>query len=293
MNLSGKKGDPSAPENPRPGCFPGTCQNYLSGLPAILMADMSVLQPVIALLQFTTVIPLGRTAPFESFAQRCWLYPVAGYVTGGLSGLVLFLLPVPPAVAGVLGVGLLLLLTGCNHLDGLLDLGDGLMAHGGREVRIRALTDRTIGTGGLALGMILLLLAVQSLAAAQIIWVAVLCGEVFAKYSMAMMTICGKPFHAGLHATLHEQTRPWFIIPATLLLLPVLFLPAAPVTVIWSAVVAVLVPATLLLIAKRLFGGVNGDVTGASGEITRACVFVVFACTANVPVSGMVLRMIS
>jgi adenosylcobinamide-GDP ribazoletransferase len=33
----------------------------------------------------------------------------------------------------------------------------------------------------------------------------------------------------------------------------------------------------LLGIAKRLFGGVNGDVVGASNEITRAMVIVVFA----------------
>jgi len=30
----------------------------------------------------------------------------------------------------------------CHHFDGLLDLGDGLMAHGEREKRIKALTDR-------------------------------------------------------------------------------------------------------------------------------------------------------
>jgi adenosylcobinamide-GDP ribazoletransferase len=32
------------------------------------------------------------------------------------------------------------------------------------------------------------------------------------------------------------------------------------------------VPAALLAISRRLFGGVNGDVVGASGEITRALV---------------------
>jgi adenosylcobinamide-GDP ribazoletransferase len=31
-------------------------------------------------------------------------------------------------------------------------------------------------------------------------------------------------------------------------------------------------PLILFIVAKRLFGGVNGDVVGASNEITRACV---------------------
>jgi adenosylcobinamide-GDP ribazoletransferase len=33
-------------------------------------------------------------------------------------------------------------------------------------------------------------------------------------------------------------------------------------------------PSVLLLLARRLFGGVNGDVAGASNEITRALVII-------------------
>jgi adenosylcobinamide-GDP ribazoletransferase len=36
-------------------------------------------------------------------------------------------------------------------------------------------------------------------------------------------------------------------------------------------------PIVLLLISKRLFGGVNGDVVGASNEITRAVVILCMA----------------
>ena len=250
---------------------------------------MSLLQPVIALLQFTTIIPLGKTVPFEEFAKRCWLYPIAGYVTGGLAGLILFFLPAPPMVSAVLGIGSLLLITGCNHLDGLLDLGDGLMAHGSREVRVRALTDRTIGTGGIALGVIVIVLAISALASVQIAWAAVIAAEICGKYAMALMTIFGKPFHEGLHAALHKHSHPRFLIPATLLLSPVLLLPISGVTLLISAFMVALVPASLLLIAGRLFGGVNGDLTGAAGEITRTAVLTVFACTAGFPVTGGVL----
>jgi adenosylcobinamide-GDP ribazoletransferase len=37
----------------------------------------------------------------------------------------------------------------------------------------------------------------------------------------------------------------------------------------------VISPLVLLAIARRVFGGVNGDVVGASNEITRACVLAV------------------
>jgi adenosylcobinamide-GDP ribazoletransferase len=238
---------------------------------------MSFFRPVIALLQFTTIIPLGRTEPFESFAQNNWLYPLAGYVIGGITGLILFILPSPPLVSAAIGIGLVFLFSGCNHLDGLMDLGDGLMAHGSREVRIRALTDRSIGTGGIALGMVITLLAFGSLASTPAPWCAVIIAEVGGKYAMALMTIFGRPFHEGLHAALHGKTRPWFIFPASLLLVPLCILPVSPVLLLLSGLVMVLVPGCLILLSKRLFGGVNGDVTGSSGEIARALTLAVIS----------------
>ena len=247
----------------------------------IVLVFMSLLQPIIALLQFTTIIPLGKTAPFEVFARRCWLYPLAGYVIGGITGILLSLISAPPMVSASLGLGLVFLLTGCNHLDGLLDFGDGMMAHGGRDIRIRALTDRTIGTGGIAFGIVITLIAFSSLATAPVVGAAIILSEVAGKYAMAIMTIFGSPFHDGLHAVLHRQARPWFVIPATLLLFPLVILPVPLITLALSGVVMVLTPALLIWIAMRLFGGVNGDVTGASGEITRAGVLTVIACTAG------------
>lgn len=244
---------------------------------------MSFLEPIIALLQFTTIIPLGKTAPFEAFAHRNWLYPLAGYVVGGITGLILFVLSAPPLVSAALGIGLVFLLTGCNHLDGLLDLGDGLMAHGSREVRIRALTDRTIGTGAVACGTVFILMAFGSLASCPAPWVAIIVAEVAGKYAMALMTIFGRPFHDGLHAVLHDKTHPWFVLPATLFLVPLVFFPVSPVALGLSGIVMVLIPMCLILLSQRLFGGVNGDVTGSSGEITRTLVLAIIACSPVLP----------
>jgi len=242
---------------------------------------MNPLSPVIALLQFTTILPLGKMAPFDSFSRNIWIYPLAGYVTGGLAGVVLFLLPAPPLVAAGIGLAIVFFITGCNHLDGLLDLGDGLMAHGSCEIRVRALTDRTIGTGGMALGFMVTLVSWGSLASLPLAFFAIILAEVAGKYVMAIMTIFGRPFHEGLHAMLHKYASPWFAIPSTLLLLP-LFLPVSIISVGLMVAVMIAVPAILITLSTRLFGGVNGDVTGASGELTRAGVLVVLACTSTV-----------
>ena len=234
------------------------------------------LKSVTALFQFSTTIPLGKPVEFEQFAKRSWLYPLAGYVTGGFAALVSFFIP-DRALSAAFAIAALFLITGCNHFDGLLDFGDGLMAHGDREKRIRALTDRQIGTGAVAIAVSVVLITWAGLqAGTSIVW-ALIAGEVFAKFSMELLTVEGKPFREGIHSYLHSMSRHRFIVYSAVLCIPVAFIPVSPVKLAVSAVVTVLVPLLLLGISKKLFGGVNGDVVGASNELTRAMVIVVFA----------------
>ncbi len=148
------------------------------------------------------------------------------------------------------------------------------MAHGGREKRISALTDRQIGTGALALAISIVLITWAGLQAAYpIIWVLLL-SEVCAKFSMAFLTVYGKPFRQGIHAYLHDQSHPRFVLYAAILCLPLALLPVSPLKLVAAAVLMVIVPLVLLVISGRAFGGVNGDVVGASNEITRAFIII-------------------
>ena len=57
-------------------------------------------------------------------------------------------------------------MTGLHHTDGLLDFGDGVMAHGTPEHKIDVMHDQLTGAGGLSLGILTMLitaLAVGSL----------------------------------------------------------------------------------------------------------------------------------
>ncbi|PWR70760.1 adenosylcobinamide-GDP ribazoletransferase [Methanospirillum stamsii] len=240
-----------------------------------------MIQAIRALLQFTTILPLGSPAPFESFARNTWLYPLAGYITGGIASLVFIILPAPPLLQAVLAMGIVILVTGGNHLDGLLDFGDGLMAHGSTEKRIAALTDRQIGTGGVAIGMMITLLSIVSLGSikgAVLAVSAIILAETGAKWGMAVLTITGKPFHEGLHATFYGYAKSWFFIPATLLLIPAFLLPLPYMARMCAAVVLVLFPLCIRILAVRFFDGVNGDVTGATGEICRSAILAATAC---------------
>lgn len=231
------------------------------------------LEPVRALLQFCTVLPLGRPADFDAFARHTWLYPLAGWVTGGVAAAVALLLSGHPTLAAAAAVAAAIIIAGGNHFDGLLDLGDGLMAHGSREKRIVALTDRQIGAGGVAGGILVTMLAVIGLGEVWSVALAVLTAEVCAKLAMAWITALGAPFHDGIHAYLHGFSRPHFILLALLPVLPLLLL-ISPLDCGKAIAATGIVVLILLGTARHLFGGVNGDVAGASNEIVRAAVII-------------------
>ncbi|HUU75611.1 MAG TPA: adenosylcobinamide-GDP ribazoletransferase [Methanoregulaceae archaeon] len=234
------------------------------------------LKSIISLLQFTTVLPLGKPVDLFYFARRSYLYPLAGYVTGGAAALFVFWIPVP-AIAAAVGIAFLFLITGCNHLDGLLDLGDGVMAHGSREKRIAALTDRTLGSGAFAFGVSFTLISFAGLLSQASIVAALIACEVGAKFSMAFLTAYGRPFREGLQSFLNSHSRPIFPFIAFAFCLPLLLLPLSPAQLAATGIAMVVSPAALLFMGRRLFGGINGDVVGASNEITRAVILVLLA----------------
>jgi adenosylcobinamide-GDP ribazoletransferase len=234
------------------------------------------MKSLISLLQFTTILPLGKPQALESFARQSYLYPLAGYVIGGLVALPVFFIP-DRTIAAAVAVAGLLLITGVHHFDGLLDLGDGLMAHGDREKRIRALTDRKVGAGGVAAGIAVTLLLFAGLMGSSSIIIAVIIGEVCAKFSMAFLTAFGTPFREGMHSYLHKFSKPHFPFIAGIFCLPLVFLPVSPLQITGAAISMIVCPLILLVLSSKLFGGLNGDVVGASNEITRAGVILIMA----------------
>lgn len=231
------------------------------------------MKALLSLLQFTTILPLGKAQDLEHFARHSYMYPVAGYVIGALVALPVFFIT-NATIAAAVAIALLVLITGAHHFDGLMDFGDGLMAHGDREKRIRALTDRNVGAGAVALAIITTVLLFAGLQQSVSLISALIIGEVCGKFSMAFLTAYGTPFHEGMQSYLHSHSQPFFPVISFLICLPLLFLPVAPIKIFGAFLLMIICPVLLLAVSRRLFGGVNGDVVGASNEITRALVVV-------------------
>ena len=231
------------------------------------------MRSLISLLQFATVLPLGKMQDLESFARRSYLYPIAGYVIGLLGAIPVYFIA-DRMVAAAVAIAIVLILSGAHHFDGLLDFGDGLMAHGDQKKRIHALTDRQVGAGGITAGLATTLLLFSGLQASASIVSAIIIGEVCAKFSMAFLTTYGIPFREGMHSYLHQFAHPYFPFISILLCMPLILLPVRTEALVVAGFFMILCPLILLTISNKIFGGVNGDVVGASNEITRAVVIV-------------------
>jgi adenosylcobinamide-GDP ribazoletransferase len=235
-----------------------------------------------ALLSFFTVLPVRGTS-LEDAAREACLLPLVGIVTG-LPGAFLLLTAyfLPPGVVSTLALGAVLVAAGLHHADGVLDVGDALMVRGSPQRRRTVLKDARVGIGGIgalflayapAVAALTALGAASPLRAA----LALLAGEVAARSAMVLTLAYGEPAEAGsttvafvraLSGPRHAYAVALALLAPLPFLLPVSSL--APIAVLAAPLVALI----SLRISGSAFGGIGGDVVGASGELCRTVVLV-------------------
>lgn len=241
-----------------------------------------------ALLSFFTVLPV-RAASLDDAARAGYLLPLVGLFTGALGALVILLAFVlPPSVAAVLALGGVLLAAGFHHADGVLDVGDALMARGNPARRRAILRDARVGIGGL--GALFLLYAPAATALAVLAEESplrapstLLAAEIAARSTMLLMLAFGRPAEPGSSsapfvAALSGPRRTLGI--ATAILAPIPFLWPAGLVGVPGALCAPMATLLGLMISRRAFGGIGGDSIGATGELTRTVLLVLVSATA-------------
>jgi adenosylcobinamide-GDP ribazoletransferase len=226
---------------------------------------------------FLTIIPVGMDDDaIQQAAYYMPIFPLIGALIGLLTGTFVWLLEftLQALIVGFLGLGSLLLLNGVQNFDGLLDFGDGLMCHGPRKRKLRAMHDPRTGAGGLALGVVVLATTAVSIAALPRpdVIQGILVSEAVAKFSMVLEAWAGKAAQPGLGATFvtsmngkHRNIR-LTVAFLSLLLIAVLSLRGVGLLAVVAGTVVSMI---LLSISKKAFGGITGDTMGATNELCR------------------------
>ncbi|MDI9644336.1 MAG: adenosylcobinamide-GDP ribazoletransferase [Candidatus Verstraetearchaeota archaeon] len=243
---------------------------------------MGVLGGLRSALSFLTILPVGQ-GTLEEMARYAFFFPAVGAVLGALSGgagLVLFSF-LDQSLAGWSVLFLLLFLTGLNHLDGVLDLGDALMVRGTRERRLEVLHDKHHGIGGhFALFFVLVLTGTLISLLGHSVFSILLAAETCAKLSMVIAAAVGKPYEKGIGGLFVSKVKERLLsnvvlgifIASTITILVTGQLQSA----IAALAVALAFPAIWTKYLEKVFGCLTGDMLGSTSELTRLLVLLAF-----------------
>ena len=250
------------------------------------------------LLAFLTIIPMGCGEEFvTTSAEFMFLFPLMGGLIGlfaalyfqvGLfvvSNLWLFVnsfvqLPVDLLVRFTLAVmtlAFLLVLTGLQHFDGLVDLGNaiGLCR---LEERMDAAHAWIVTYKGAFLAIFVEFLAFLGLffLKTEIAYRAIIVAEVGAKLAMVTIVAVGQSTGKGLGARFMDKAKRKRNVIAYVIsfLIVVPLLGWAGLLVVAGSVISGVL---MERVAKGVFGGVSGDMIGATNESARAVTLVLLA----------------
>lgn len=226
------------------------------------------------LVSFSTILPINIHSTIQEMAKFTFLWPLIGGFIGIIVGVFGWLLLDPVHLSSLVSAALIYSLaisfTGFHHLDGLVDFGDGLMAHGDPERRIEIMRDKRIGTGGLATLLTVSLITFTSIATIPPIYIlpAIIVSEIAAKVSLVSCATFSRPLENGTGQYFIKSMN-WKLLTVTAiitLILGFLALNYIGIIGIFGGMAAGFI---MVFITRRSFSYATGDILGASNEIGR------------------------
>ncbi len=239
-----------------------------------------MLKEICSVFSFLTIIPTS-TANLETIAKYMYLFPIVGITIGlvvGGFGFGLSFIGLEPLIVGLLVVAALALITGIHHIDGLADFADGLMAKGTKEKKLQAMKDLSTGSAGIVtvvlyiVGMIIALSFMEG----YFLFQAILVSEIMAKFSMVLMASAGQSAALGSNSPFVQLMKDKKKLAASIALtiIPLVVVAGSTGMIVFAA--GVILTLFLVGISTRSFGGITGDVLGASNELTRLSSLLIF-----------------
>ncbi|BDC00152.1 adenosylcobinamide-GDP ribazoletransferase [Saccharolobus caldissimus] len=210
---------------------------------------------------FFSSIPVRVNATLEEVAAYSFLAPIIVGLPLAIIEFIIYstLYFFLSTLAGIILLGIIELLRGFNHLDGLLDLGDALMVKGDREKRIKALKDVQIGSGGI--GFLILYLAFQIVALIKLEGISSI--TIFNLMSSDVLSRTLSLFILGSIKPMPESTLGKVFHKSLERRLAILIIESIPFISIYNIMTYLVLYAIFYNICKSL-GGSSGDITGAS-----------------------------
>jgi len=232
-----------------------------------------------SVLSFLTIFPSSNST-LDNIAKYMYIFPIVGIIIGLLIGSFGFGLSffLDPLLVSLLVVASIVIITGIHHADGLADFADGLMVKGSKDRKLKAMKDLSTGSAGIVaivLYLIGLVIAI-SLTSGFDLFKAILISEILAKFSMVLLASLGNSASLGSNSPFVKimKDKKKLAIAFLIMIVPVILIGETTGLVMFG--VTVTLTMFLLALSTRSFGGITGDVLGATNEFTRLASLMVF-----------------
>ena len=240
----------------------------------------------LGLLSFSTILPINIHTSIEDMAKFTWLWPIIGAFIGIIVGLLGFIMMDLIHISQLISAGLIfsfaIWFTGFHHLDGLIDFGDALMAHGDPQKRISIMRDSRICTGSLSYFFIVEIITFASIASAPIsfIFYILLISEIAAKIGLITCCTFSRPFTDGTGKFFIEAMNKKLLILSLLITFIIGYF-SLNFTGILGIIGGTIGGIIMAIIARKKFTYTTGDILGASNEISRMIALLIMVSFLN------------
>jgi len=238
-----------------------------------------MLKEISSVFSFLTIIPSNNTN-LETVAKYMHVFPIIGIAIGLLIGSLGFGLSffLDPMIVALLVVGSIAVITGVHHTDGLADFADGLMTKGTKNKKLKAMKDLSTGSAGIVSVVLYVIGAIiaLSLTSGFALFQAILLSEILAKFSMVLMASIGQSAAVGSNSPFTQimKDKKRLAVAGIITIIPLVVIGGTVGLILFGASIAVTI--FLVYLSARSFGGITGDVLGATNELTRLSSLLIF-----------------
>lgn len=230
----------------------------------------------VSIFSFLTIIPLPKAYVFDLniIARNMHYFPLCGGIIGVIVGLVAFVSSafLPQYITSFVVLVTFVIITGVHHIDALADFADGLMKKGDKASKRKAMSDPLVGSAGataLIINFIGLYIALSSFESSLRLFYVIIAAEIIAKYIMVMQASIGTSAWSGFSSPFTIAMKKRSRVIVSVIITVVLIFIIEGILGLLTLGIVVIIGLIIYFISYKNFGGVSGDVFGASNEICR------------------------